>query len=727
MKHIVLPFLLFITVAAVAQKNIPLTKGVVIHESVNIQKRIYKIASDTGFSTPLIVIEGNFITVDFNDAVLQSTIDPSRPNEFTGLAVLIKKGSSYITLKNANIHGYKIAIMAEDVFNLTIENCNLSYNYRQQLHSNWEREDISDWMSYHHNEHDEWMRYGAGIYLKDCNGAVIKGNTIINGQCGLMMMRCNEANIFDNNFAFNSGLGIGMYRSSNNHIYHNRLDFNVRGFSFGKYYRGQDSAGILVFEQCNNNVFVYNSVTHDGDGFFLWAGQYTMDTGEGGCNDNLLYENDFSYAPTNGVELTFSRNEIYRNTISNCDNGIWGGYSFETWMIGNTIDSNKTAIAIEHGQFNHIGGNGFTGNKTSIKLWSNEKQPTGWGYVMHKNTQSKNYFINSNIFNKDELVYDFVRTDSIKLQNNYKYDCDNIIKQGKGVSYIDTTLETCGCFDDYVDGPRIDSLVKIYIDGNENTREFKDTLPRGRDQMRITEWGPYNFEYPILWLNKIDSDGIYYFEILGKPGTWKLAASKGFSIVEQGKNSFPSTLLAKADSTIMSRSIELNYMGESFTDMFGQAHAANKPYTFQYKEFDAQAKWTINFYKWDSTNNPVNNFETFSSSLKQAFFTTIANKVDYTWWGAIGKNLPADSFATVATTTIDLPGADYEIGITVDDLAKLFIDNKAVIDAWDPHYVDLDENTHHSLVLHLSGKHDFKIVHADISGLATLMFYIKPR
>ena len=33
-----------------------------------------------------------------------------------------------------------------------------------------------------------------------------------------------------------------------------------------------------------------------------------MDTGQGGCNDNLLYGNDFSHAPTNGIEATFSRN-----------------------------------------------------------------------------------------------------------------------------------------------------------------------------------------------------------------------------------------------------------------------------------------------------------------------------------------------------------------------------------------------------------------------------------
>ena len=94
-----------------------------------------------------------------------------------------------------------------------------------------------------------------------------------------------------------------MYRASWNRILHNKIDWCVRGYSHGVYNRGQDSAGILIYEQSSNNVFAYNSVTHGGDGFFLWAGQNTMDTGRGGCDDNLLYGNDFSHAPTNGIEF----------------------------------------------------------------------------------------------------------------------------------------------------------------------------------------------------------------------------------------------------------------------------------------------------------------------------------------------------------------------------------------------------------------------------------------
>ena len=172
-------------------------------------------------------------------------------------------------------------MLARNVEKLTLDNCDLSYNYRQHLNSTQEKEDISDWMSYHHNEKDEWLRYGAAIYLRNCNSAIITNCKVTGGQNALMMMECNNGKIYNNDFSFNSGIGIGMYRCNGNEVSYNKINFNVRGYSHGVYNRGQDSAGILVYEQSNQNIFYKNSVTHGGDGFFLWAGQTTMDTGEG--------------------------------------------------------------------------------------------------------------------------------------------------------------------------------------------------------------------------------------------------------------------------------------------------------------------------------------------------------------------------------------------------------------------------------------------------------------
>jgi hypothetical protein len=166
MKYCILFFLLLPIFTSAAE--IPLEKGMIIKKSATIIPASYALVADTSFKKPLIIIDGKDIVIDFNNAILQDTTDIQQPDKFHGLAILIKKGSSNIILKNANIHGYKIAVLADSVFNLTIDKCNFSYNYRQQLHSNWKREDISDWLSFHHNEKNEWLRYGAGIYLTHC-------------------------------------------------------------------------------------------------------------------------------------------------------------------------------------------------------------------------------------------------------------------------------------------------------------------------------------------------------------------------------------------------------------------------------------------------------------------------------------------------------------------------------------------------------------------------------
>ena len=107
----------------------------------------------------VIVIEGKNIVVDLAGVVLDGAGNKPAfaPDQFNGIAIEIKPGSSNITIKNATIKGYKIGIKADSVFALTIDNCDLSYNYREALKSNFEKEDEVDWMSFHNNENKEWI------------------------------------------------------------------------------------------------------------------------------------------------------------------------------------------------------------------------------------------------------------------------------------------------------------------------------------------------------------------------------------------------------------------------------------------------------------------------------------------------------------------------------------------------------------------------------------------
>ncbi|HRI58646.1 MAG TPA: right-handed parallel beta-helix repeat-containing protein, partial [Saprospiraceae bacterium] len=408
MRRLLLLVFFLPNLLAAQNPEITLKKGLVIKESCRIKPGVYNLAGDSSdvflapsaFAAsavrPVLIISGNNLTVHFQFAELDGGAPGQSPNTFYGLAILIK--GKNITLKNARVRGYKVALIADGAEGLTLENCDFSYNYRPRLRSIREREDFSDWLSYHHNEKDEWLRYGAGMYLKNCINPTVKGCRITGGQNALLMSGCTGGLVYNNSFHFNSGLGIGLYRSSRNRLMHNRLDWNVRGYSHGIYQRGQDSAGILVYEQSNNNLIAFNSATHSGDGLFLWAGQTTMDTGEGGCNDNYVFGNDFSYSPTNGIETTFSRNRIQGNYIADCTYGIWGGYSYESLFFANMIVGCKTAIAIEHGQKDTIRQNIFQDDTTGIYLWARETQPSDWGYALKRDTRSRDNVIDRNVF-----------------------------------------------------------------------------------------------------------------------------------------------------------------------------------------------------------------------------------------------------------------------------------------------------------------------------------------
>ena len=581
MRNVFLPlvlglFLVLLAGAVSAAADTRLEAGMTIRQSIVVSRDAYMLNAGNSLDQTLIEIAGNDIVVDFNQAILQGSNDKNRPDEFYGLAIRIRKGSRNITIKNARVHGYKIAILADSVENLVIDHCDLSYNWRQHLKSNRESEDTSDWMSFHHNENKEWMRYGAAIYLENCKKTLISNNTVTGGQCALMMTRCTEAQVFDNDLSFNSGIGIGLYRSSHNTIYHNRVDYNVRGFSYGRYRRGQDSAGILVFEQSSDNIFAFNTATHSGDGFFLWAGQYTMDTGLGGCNDNFIYGNDFSYAPTNGIELTFSRNLVMKNRVRDCDHGLWGGYSFDTDITDNVFDNNRIGIAIEHGQGINIALNDFKGGQTGIKLWSREKQPADWAYARLRNTESRSYWIAANRFNSVPTAFDIMGTDTVVLNGNIKLLVENELVLGDRAENIDTSRENEFLDIDYQKDERLKTIKADTIPTLN--------IPQGLQEIRVTEWGPYDFRYPLVWLRDIDAAGNYHFEILGPGGNWATGSVNGFEIIDKGVDTFPSSITAKPAAGITDRYLQLQYRGGSFTDVFGKKQESNSDFSYREKK-----------------------------------------------------------------------------------------------------------------------------------------------
>jgi len=719
MKKAVLSFFLLGLVLSTRAQLLTISPEMRISKTTKFKKGVYRIDGQPDSSVGVVNIQGNNIVVDFNGAELRGDVSVKNPDKFFGIAIFIRN-SKNVTIRNLKARGYKIALIARNTEKLTIENCDFSYNYRPQLNSTQEKEDISDWMSYHHNEKDEWLRYGAAMYLKDCNHFTVRNCKVTGGQNALMMMRCNKGKVYNNDFSFNSGIGIGMYRCNSNEVSFNRLNFNVRGYSHGVYNRGQDSAGILVYEQSNFNIFYKNSATHSGDGFFLWAGQTTMNTGEGGCNYNEIIYNDFSYAPTNGVEVTFSRVRVGGNRIFECDHGIWGGYSYSSKFVNNQFHNNRIGIAIEHGQFNEITENEFSGDREAIKLWSRKQQPPDWGYAKYRDTRSVGYTIAGNSFSSNPLVFNLAGSDSLKIFSNTYAGYGVIMKKDSTATNIDST-ET-----DLMDTTIVLPLVKNPIDAFKGNEKFS-----GRRNIMITEWGPYDFRYPILWnTNPTDTSPVMKFDLLGPKGTWQIKSIKGARNVSAAKGVFPSTITAekiKADRTDIV--MELEYKGSAIVTALGETIAAGKPTKFYFRKFFQPINWDVLFYHLDTaSHNPITTGMLFSMYERKApFKTEKKDKLNYAWWGGITEGgIQHTQFTTVADGTAAVQPGDYELSVTWDDAVRVYVDGKLILDEWNPSKYTFDESPNKKVRVSLGGTHSFRVEHIELGGFATLSLTIKP-
>ncbi len=723
-KKIILFSLIALICAYANSQEKLLTKGLKITRSIKIKKQTYKLDAFQSTEQSVITIEGNNITVDFNNSVLNGSNAKKMPDEFFGVAILIKGGKN-ITIKNLKARGYKVALLARNVSNLVIDNCDLSYNYRQHLNSTQEKEDLSDWLSHHQNEKDEWLRYGAAMYLRDCDSMTIRNTKVTGGQNALMITNCNYGKIYNNDFSFNSGLGIGMYRSSFNTIAYNKINFNVRGYSHGVYNRGQDSAGILIYEQSNSNYFYKNSVTHGGDGFFLWAGQTTMDNGSGGCNDNVLIKNDFSYAPTNGIEVTFSRNIISGNKMYECDHGIWGGYSYNTVIANNQFRNNRIGIAIEHGQDNEIHHNIFFNNKEAIRLWGRKEQPADWGYAKNRDTRSRNYVISNNNFNSNPLVMSINRTEHLNIFDNIFDEYETIFKTDSTVIGLDTTWN-----DEVAEKFSVDTQEYVPKISSPQDPFRGQVIYAGRKNIMITEWGPYDFRYPIIWnTNPTDTTAVMQFNLIGPKGKWKVKRFKGVKDISSMNGEFPATITAtKLTGDRTDILIELEYTGVAITTQFGETIAAGKPYSFLFKKFFQPINFNVVWYGYDfKGHDPITTGQIVPPTARlRPIKTDKTNKLDYAWWGGIKDgDATYPQFVTSASGTANFERGTYELGITWDDAVRVYLDGKLIVDEWNPSLYKFDESPHKTVKLALEGEHSFTVEHVELGGFATLSLKIR--
>ena len=655
-----------------AQAPIELRSGMTIAHSTRVLPRVYQL-------TAPITISGDGITVDFRGATLQRVAPAADPDDARDTAIVVAGGTN-IRIQGARVRGYKVGILARGTRGLTLIDNDLSHNWKPRLYSLVEHESLVDWLSFHHNERDEWLRYGAAIYLADVAGGAVRGNTVRQGMNALLLVRTGGVAIRDNDFSFNSGLGIGLYRSSDDTIIHNRLDYDVRGYSHGWYTRGQDSADLLIYEQSCRNVVADNSLTHGGDGVFLWAGQTTMDSGTGGANDNLIYANDVSYATANGVEATFSRNDIIDNRAWGGEYGVWGGYSFSSHIAHNDFRGNRTGIAIEHGQDNVIQANRFINDSTAIRLWADSIEPSDWGYPSHHDTRSRDYLINDNLFVRNRAALRARQTSRLAFTANRWRDVDSL-----------AVLRDTTAFD-IRDNVTTRDTAKPAVSDMPSGLPVRSGYPisplsqRDRSAIIVDEWGPYDWRSPKLWPVAGNSTRAVPLRlaVLGPAGRWRVASRHGVAALSRTNGRIGDTLsVTPARDSLGDWSVTLEYRGAATVSPRGVERASGQPYRFSYGRFEPPIDWTTRFFTWsDSTNR-----------FAQPIDSVRLPRLDFMWYRPprAFSRLPQEHWSLEATGAVDLPPGAYTLRAISDDAVRVWVDGALQIDAWDPHESRVDQ------------------------------------
>lgn len=293
---------------------IDLYPGMIIKRSVIVKKDTFFLSGPDQSLDPAIIIEGENIVVDFNGAVLIGSQRYDQPDSFVGTGIKVRKGKN-ITLKNATIRGYKTGLFAREVDSLKLLNIDLSYNYSTKLKSTVQRADDTDKIVLPFNQ-DERLSPDAAVYLKQCDRLTVQHLKILHGQNGLFLSECNDGYIYENDISFNSGIGIGLHRSSNNRLLRNQLDWNVRGYSYDVYNKSYGAAGIFLYQQSDENIIAYNSATHCSNGFSLYYDSLQVKGSNFQSKGNLIYQNDFSFATQYGIHALFnSSNKFYKNKL----------------------------------------------------------------------------------------------------------------------------------------------------------------------------------------------------------------------------------------------------------------------------------------------------------------------------------------------------------------------------------------------------------------------------
>ena len=620
--------------------------------------------------------------LDFTGVELRGMAETMDLDLATGHGVVLRNCKD-VEIRGGVFGGYRGCIVVEDSENIRVVGSSFSRWFGQRLQSTPFAEDQTDWLRPHENDEGEWLRkYGAAISMTGTTGAQISGCRGRQGQNGILLTRSTGAEVYDNDFSFLSGWGLALYRSSGNVVSHNIFDYCVRGYSHTVYWRGQDSAGILMFEQCSRNIIANNSATHSGDGVFLYAGNDLVERGAqdaDGSDDNIFYRNDLRYAVANGLEATFSRgNAVIENNLSGAhQHGVWGGYSSDMVILGNKIeDTQGGAITIEHGQGCLIAENDLSQSEIGFEAyWDEDPAFVDGPFGRIRSTSSKDHWILANTFANNVLDLVVRRSTGVIFHGNHYVP-------GSREPYFESVTSEAD--------PTLDArTVHSWLDGLDGA------YPSGN--LSRTTLNPWTGREP---------------ELLRSWRAWEPTDVPGSQTIEaEARDEFRGGL-------------ETIVMGE-----FGPwdfRSGAPRPEARRPGGLLSDARWRATWFRWEpGVSDPRTSERAWRACANDPLVQRTVGSFVNPWGDEDGRRqVGNDFFGLFASTTFDLErGGTFELRAISDDGIRVFLDDELVIENWTLHAQARDERT----VVLDPGEHAIRLEYFQIQGAANLVVELRPR
>ncbi|MCE2882251.1 MAG: right-handed parallel beta-helix repeat-containing protein [Planctomycetaceae bacterium] len=647
--------------------------------------------------------DGERIVVDLGGGKLgDETIAPSAR---AGIGISISGRN--VTLRNGRVVGFKVGVSASDCDGLVIEDLDTSDNYAQALLSKPWEENAADWLYPHRNDAGEWAaQHGAGVSVRNAKGVTLRRITNLRTQNGILLDRVADSAIYDNECSFLSGWGIAMWRSSGNKVCRNSLDFCVRGYSHGVYNRGQDSAGLLMFEQCSDNVVALNSMTHCGDGVFGFAGREALgesaapagsaaDFHKGrGSNRNLFVGNDLSHSAAHGLEMTFSfGNRIIGNRFDdNAICGIWGGYSRDTIIAENTFSANGGApygaerggINIEHGQRNTIVRNTFSDEPAGVRIWSDEDaglRRLPWAAA--NGADAKDNVIAGNAFARNNTAIELVGASGTAMSGNTFEGCIEKLVAKDSPGTTESAPST--------DVPTLASLQPM-LDGLPGTRKAVGMRAdlNGRDRIVMLDQGPFDWVKPVV-VNINRNQARPKFRIYG------INEADSVSVIGNGQ------MFIGLEADKLTSEVATNTPG-FLTHFNVQMIAKSRLSKGIGKGVIVAAEWRTRVFNLDADGLQIGKVPTeaeFRARAAEAPMTLVLKTMDFDFGmegpeeaipdpNVEGLGVGRERFGLATDARMAVRPGRWRMTVESDDGMRAYIDGRKVLDRWDVHTSAVD-------------------------------------